>query len=184
MRPRWYYQTSFNVCINQDLCLWDGDEAISFGVPLPPPSIHPRWLLCTTILEYRGTSLIRTRVPLGPYSRHMSSSYGAPRGWAVSYERGTPVPTVPTPCRANGRATLRQARATPRRGPKPKGPKGASAGHRPHTCCPIANTPRFLRCSLSLSLSLSQMSEGVSRELRSSLSLSLSLSRVGADPLP
>ena len=38
-----------------------------------------------------GTSLIRNRHPVGPYSRTMPDSYGAPRGGAISYERGTPV---------------------------------------------------------------------------------------------
>ena len=37
----------------------------------------------------RGTSLIRNRLPLGPWSSIGSS--GALRGGAVSYERGTPV---------------------------------------------------------------------------------------------
>ena len=44
---------------------------------------------------YRGTSLIRNTPLLGPYSgiipRVLWWSYG---GWAVSYERGTPVPKV------------------------------------------------------------------------------------------
>jgi len=42
---------------------------------------------------YRGTSLIRKRHPVGPYSRTMPRllwrSWG---GGAVSYQRGTPVP--------------------------------------------------------------------------------------------
>jgi len=38
---------------------------------------------------YRGTSLIRNNLPLGPYSRPMP--YGGPTVGAGSYERGTPV---------------------------------------------------------------------------------------------
>ena len=38
--------------------------------------------------KYRGTLLIRNRLPLGPYSRTMPRALG---GGAVSYERGTPV---------------------------------------------------------------------------------------------
>jgi len=42
---------------------------------------------------YRGTSLIRNRAPLGPYSRIMPMALLWPYGGgAVSYERGTPVP--------------------------------------------------------------------------------------------
>ena len=40
------------------------------------------------ITRHRGTSLIRNRRPLGPYSRTMLSAL---EGWAFSYERGTPV---------------------------------------------------------------------------------------------
>jgi hypothetical protein len=46
---------------------------------------------------YRGTSLTRYRLPLGPKSGICIGSYGAPRGGAVSYERGTPVRREPTP---------------------------------------------------------------------------------------
>ena len=42
-------------------------------------------------LGYRGTSLIRKRHPLGPYSRHMRRTLRGPRGDAFLYERGTPV---------------------------------------------------------------------------------------------
>ena len=42
----------------------------------------------TLVLDYRGTSLIRKRTPLGPYRRHKPRVVG---GWAFSYERGTPV---------------------------------------------------------------------------------------------
>jgi len=45
-------------------------------------------------LGYSGTSLIRKRLPLGHYSRHMSRAlhmYGGPGGVIVPYERGTPV---------------------------------------------------------------------------------------------
>ena len=42
--------------------------------------------------EYRGTSFIRNRHPVGP----CLGSYGGPRGGAVSYERGTPV-ALPLP---------------------------------------------------------------------------------------
>ena len=38
--------------------------------------------------DYRGTSLIRNRAPLGPYSRTMPRVLG---GSAVSDGRGTPV---------------------------------------------------------------------------------------------
>ena len=37
---------------------------------------------------YMGTSLIRKRTPLEHYRRRMSRVLG---GWALSYERGTPV---------------------------------------------------------------------------------------------
>ena len=40
---------------------------------------------------YRGTSLIRKRLPRVPYSNICIGSNGAPRGGAVSFERGTPV---------------------------------------------------------------------------------------------
>jgi len=41
---------------------------------------------------YRGTSLVRNRHPVGPYSRTMPRLLWWPRGGgAVSYERGTPV---------------------------------------------------------------------------------------------
>ena len=51
---------------------------------------------CTSALAtYRGSSRIRNRVLIGPYSRTMPKalrwSYGGPGGGAVSYERGTPV---------------------------------------------------------------------------------------------
>jgi len=48
--------------------------------------------------RYRGTSLIRKRTPLGPYSRPLHGALGGPRGWAFSYERGfcTPVQTRDT----------------------------------------------------------------------------------------
>jgi len=69
--------------------------------PLPTPFSPP----------YRGTSLTRERIPLGPYSRHMPRalwwSYG--RG-AVSYERGTPVPH--NGLRRDFRQTLGQKSAT------------------------------------------------------------------------
>jgi hypothetical protein len=38
--------------------------------------------------RFRGTSLIRNSLPLGPYSRTMHRALG---GGAVSYERGSPV---------------------------------------------------------------------------------------------
>jgi hypothetical protein len=40
---------------------------------------------------YKGTSLIRKRLTLGPYSRDMPRPSGGPGGAAVSYERGTPA---------------------------------------------------------------------------------------------
>ena len=41
---------------------------------------------------YRGTSLIRIRLPLGPYRRPMPRVLGGGYGgWAFSYGRGTPV---------------------------------------------------------------------------------------------
>jgi len=43
---------------------------------------------------YRGTSLIRKRLLLGPYSRHMPRAlWWSLGGGAVSHERGTPVST-------------------------------------------------------------------------------------------
>jgi hypothetical protein len=50
---------------------------------------NPSPLFSTMIQGYRGTSLIRKRTPLGPYSRPMRKVL---EGGAVSYERGTPVP--------------------------------------------------------------------------------------------
>ena len=48
--------------------------------------------------EYRDISLIRRRLPLGPYSRLMPRAlwevlggHKALGGWALSHERGTPV---------------------------------------------------------------------------------------------
>ena len=35
------------------------------------PLYHPTALLTVGAMHYRGTSLIRNRVPLGPYSRTM-----------------------------------------------------------------------------------------------------------------
>ena len=40
---------------------------------------------------YRGTSLIRKRMPLGPYSRNTSGTTVVLGGGAFSYERGIPV---------------------------------------------------------------------------------------------
>ena len=40
---------------------------------------------------YRGTSLIRKRRPVGPYSRTMPWALWKSWGGAVSYDRGTPV---------------------------------------------------------------------------------------------
>jgi len=40
---------------------------------------------------YRGTSLIRKPLPLGPYSRAILGPYGGPRGVAISYEPCNPV---------------------------------------------------------------------------------------------
>ena len=45
--------------------------------------------------HYRGTSLIRNRLPLGPYSSIYLGSYGGLRGGAVSYGRGTHVHPKP-----------------------------------------------------------------------------------------
>ena len=42
--------------------------------------------------DYRGTSLLWTRLPLGPYSRDYASGHTVgPGGGMVSYERGAPV---------------------------------------------------------------------------------------------
>ena len=41
-------------------------------------------------LNYRGTSLLGNRLPLGPYSSTCLGPYGDPRGGSVSDERGTP----------------------------------------------------------------------------------------------
>ena len=42
--------------------------------------------------EYRGTSLITSNSPVGPYGRLCLGPYGGPRGGeGASYERGTPV---------------------------------------------------------------------------------------------
>jgi len=43
-------------------------------------------------LLHMGTSLIRNCLLLGPCSRTMPRALASPRGWAVSYERGTPAP--------------------------------------------------------------------------------------------
>ena len=50
---------------------------------------------------YGGTSLTRKRPPQGPYRRPMSRVLGGViRGWAFSYERGTPVVAgIPFPCK-------------------------------------------------------------------------------------
>ena len=67
-------------------------EVPLYGRPLP--------LICTRcrdgrILEeslYRGTSLIRKRPPLRPYSRPMPRApWWSKEGVATSYERGIPV---------------------------------------------------------------------------------------------
>ena len=39
----------------------------------------------------QGTSLIKKRLPLGPYGRTYPEPYGGHRGGTFSYERGTPV---------------------------------------------------------------------------------------------
>jgi len=43
------------------------------------------------MLQYRGTSLIRTPLPVGPYSSPMPGTCGDPMGVGISQERGTPV---------------------------------------------------------------------------------------------
>ena len=50
-----------------------------------PYALHHTW----------GTSLIRNRPPLGPYSRTCLVSYGGPEGGTVSCERGSPVHPAP-----------------------------------------------------------------------------------------
>ena len=40
---------------------------------------------------YRGTPLIKTNPPVGPYSRPMPRALWDARRWAISYERGTPA---------------------------------------------------------------------------------------------
>ena len=47
--------------------------------------------ICSRIV-YRGTALIRNRLPLGSYGRTYLEPCGGPRGGGlVSYERGTPA---------------------------------------------------------------------------------------------
>ena len=97
---------------------------------------------------YRGTSLIRNRAPLGPYSSICLGPYCGPRGGTVSYERRTPV--SPPPERPNGPTAgpptlpraLRKELAVPKRAyPRPAlravptniGLRGEWAQHAGHT---------------------------------------------------
>ena len=61
-------------------------------------------LLARQLVSYRGTSLVRNRTHLGPYSRTMPLALGGPEGGAFSYERGTSVilslTTLAAPLRA------------------------------------------------------------------------------------
>ena len=81
--------------------LRNGDQGyVLFEIPLcrasskDEPSLGGRRLWLPGMdLPYRGTSLIRKRIPLGPYRRPMSRVLkGVLGGFAFSYGRGTPVP--------------------------------------------------------------------------------------------
>ena len=68
-----------------------GEGVVSYERGIP---VHASWQGETrhspgrrALLQYRGTSLINKRHPVGP----CLGSYGGPRGGAVSYERGTSV---------------------------------------------------------------------------------------------
>ena len=55
-------------------------------------SLYHSEQICTwEIVLYRGTSSIRNRLPVGPYSRAMSRALVVLGGGAVYYERGTRV---------------------------------------------------------------------------------------------
>ncbi|KAJ1492320.1 hypothetical protein T484DRAFT_2977852 [Baffinella frigidus] len=57
-------------------------------VPLQRPDVFPAYEVGPVQPLYRGTSRIRNRTHLGPYSRPKNRALG---GGALSYERGTPV---------------------------------------------------------------------------------------------
>jgi hypothetical protein len=81
-RPSRFMQNSERIVQNS--------ERIVQGSPrLVPPALGGS---CGGKGLYRGTSLIKTRTPLEPYSRHMPRALWWPLGGgAVSFERGTPV---------------------------------------------------------------------------------------------
>jgi len=65
------------------------------GTHLPPQWHSEPWLACppARIPLYTGTSLMRNRTPLGPYSGTMPRTlWWSLGGGALFYERGTPVP--------------------------------------------------------------------------------------------
>ena len=62
---------------------------------------------CRSDPTYRSTSLTRKHSPLGPCRRPMPSVLGGPRGWALSYGRGTPVLGCLSRSEATGNRGLR-----------------------------------------------------------------------------
>ena len=57
-------------------------------------------------LLYRGTSPIRNRHPLGPYSRAMPRALGGPRGGGFSWARYSCTRTLQTAVERHGRRSL------------------------------------------------------------------------------
>ena len=73
-----------------------GPRRLRFSTLHPKPPQMPFFNVTTAseafLQSYRGTSLIGNRLPLGPYSRTMPRALlRVLRGWAFSYERGTPA---------------------------------------------------------------------------------------------
>ena len=64
-----------------------------YSLPWRPPRLCSEPELPGVVLpdEHRGTSFIRKRLPLGPYSRPEPRALWRSWGVACSYERGTPV---------------------------------------------------------------------------------------------
>ena len=85
---------TLSLCLCPCLCL-----ALSVSVSLCRSSRLSAGVSCAGVRVwegglrvYRGTSLIRKRAPLGPYSGTMQRALRwSQRGGAVSFERGTPV---------------------------------------------------------------------------------------------
>ena len=86
---RLFHQKS--TCIMQ---ITSGPQVVQILAQQPPNFEATRAAYSTVWL--RGTSLIRNIPPVGPYSRTIPRIPWQPwlGGWAVSYERGTPV--IPT----------------------------------------------------------------------------------------